>query len=96
MNIDDKLINKLSKLSSLKIEEDKKNVLKEELKEIVEFVENLNEIDINHVEATSTTVEGGAILRDDIAITNSKVSTHILKHSPKSKNGYFIVPKIIE
>ena len=96
MNIDDKLINKLSKLSSLEISEDKKDGLKKELKEIVEFVENLNEIDVDHVEATFTTVEGGAILREDIAVTNSDISTHILEHSPKSENGYFIVPKIIE
>ncbi len=96
MTIDDTLINKLSKLSSLEIAEDKKENLKTELAEIVEFVENLNEIDVSHVDATFTTVEGGARLREDVAVTDTKVSNHILEHSPKSENGYFIVPKIIE
>jgi len=96
MTIDDALINKLSKLSSLEIQESKKENLKSELADIVNFVENLNEIDVDHVDATFTTIEGGAILREDIAIQDTEVSDHILKHSPKSESGYFIVPKIIE
>jgi aspartyl-tRNA(Asn)/glutamyl-tRNA(Gln) amidotransferase subunit C len=96
MTIDDKLITKLSKLSSLEIAEDKKENLKSELADIVNFVENLNDIDVSHVDAIFTTVEGGARLREDIAVTNSELSSHILEHSPKSENGYFIVPKIIE
>ncbi len=96
MTIDDTLINKLSKLSSLEIEESKKEGLKSELAEIVDFVENLNEIDVSHVDATFTTVEGGATLREDISVQDQKLSNHIIEHSPKSENGYFIVPKIIE
>ncbi len=96
MTIDDKLINKLSKLSSLEISEDKKENLKSELADIVNFVKNLDEIDVDNVDATFTTVEGGAILREDIAIKNTEVSNHIIKNSPKSENGYFVVPKIIE
>ena len=59
-------------------------------------LKNLNEIDVSSVNATFTTVEGGAILREDIAVQNQAVSNHILNNAPKSKNGYFIVPKIIE
>ena len=96
MKIDDALINKLSKLSSLEISANKKENLKSELADIVNFVENLNEIDVDNVDATFTTVEGGALLREDIAIQDIEVSNHIIKHAPKSENGYFTVPKIIE
>ncbi len=96
MTIDDTLINKLSKLSSLEIEESKKENLKSELADIVNFVENLNEIDVSHVDATFTTIEGGAQLREDVAVQEQEVSNHILEHSPKSEDGYFVVPKIIE
>jgi len=96
MTIDDTLIDKLSKLASLEIKADKKENLKSELADIVNFVENLNEIDVSHVDATFTTVEGGAILREDVAFQDKDTSNHILEHSPKSENGYFIVPKIIE
>lgn len=96
MTIDDKTIEKLAKLSSLEIDDAKKESLKQELGDIINFVENLNEIDVSHIEATFTTVEGGTPLREDVAKQDLEVSEHIVKHAPKSEDGFFIVPKIIE
>jgi aspartyl-tRNA(Asn)/glutamyl-tRNA(Gln) amidotransferase subunit C len=96
MTVDDNLIAKLSKLSSLEIDESKKENLKAELADIINFVENLKEIDVSNIEATFSTIEGGTPLRDDDAKQNLELSNHILKHAPKSEDGYFVVPKIIE
>ncbi len=96
MTVDDKLIDKLAKLSSLQIDESKKEHLKSELGDIINFVENLNEIDVSSIDATFTTVEGGTPLREDEAVQDLEMSNHILEHAPKSENGYFVVPKIIE
>ncbi|OUR72895.1 asparaginyl/glutamyl-tRNA amidotransferase subunit C [Arcobacter sp. 31_11_sub10_T18] len=96
MTVDDKLIDKLAKLSSLEINDEKKEKLKSELGDIISFIDNLNEIDVSQIDATFTTVEGGTPLREDIAVQDLEMSNHIMKHSPKSEDGYFIVPKIIE
>ncbi len=96
MTIDDKAIEKLAKLSSLEINDDKKESLKKELGDIINFVENLNDIDVSHIEATFTTVEGGTPLREDVAVQDLELSSHIVNHAPKSEEGFFIVPKIIE
>jgi len=96
MTVDDKLIDKLAKLSSLEINDEKKEKLKSELGDIISFIDNLNEIDVSQIDATFTTLEGGTPLREDVAIQDLELSNHILEHSPKSENGYFIVPKIIE
>ncbi len=96
MTVDDKLIAKLAKLSSLEIEDSKKENLKSELADIINFVENLNEIDVSNIEATFSTIEGGTPLREDVAKQDLELSNHILKHAPKSEDGYFVVPKIIE
>lgn len=96
MTVDDNLIAKLSKLSSLEIDEAKKENLKSELADIINFVENLNEIDVSNIEATFNTVEGGTPLREDVAKQDLDLSNHILENAPKSEDGYFIVPKIIE
>lgn len=96
MTVDDNLIQRLAKLSSLEIEENKKEELKSQLGEIINFVENLNEIDVSDIDATFTTLEGGTPLREDISKQDLKLSKHILDHAPKSEDGYFIVPKIIE
>jgi aspartyl-tRNA(Asn)/glutamyl-tRNA(Gln) amidotransferase subunit C len=96
MVVDDKLIAKLAKLSSLEIDDSRKEKLKSELGDIINFVENLNDIDVSHIEATFSTIEGGTPLREDVSKQDLELSNHILKHSPKSEDGYFIVPKIIE
>lgn len=96
MTVDDKLIDKLAKLSSLEIDDSKKEHLKSELGDIINFVENLNEIDVSKIDATFTTVEGGTPFREDVAIQDLELSNHILEHAPKSEDGYFVVPKIIE
>jgi len=96
MTVDDNLIAKLSKLSSLEIDEAKKENLKSELADIINFVENLNEIDVSGIEATFSTIEGGTPLREDEAKQDLELSNHILSNAPKSEDGYFVVPKIIE
>ena len=96
MTVDDKLIAKLEKLSSLQVDDSRKEKLKSELADIINFVENLNDIDVSHIEATFSTIEGGTPLREDVAIQDLDLSNHILKHAPTSEDGYFIVPKIIE
>jgi len=96
MTIDSNTIDKLAKLSSLNIDDSKKESLGKELGQIVEFVENLNEIDVSSVEATFTTISGGQPLREDIATKNEQEIEAIMKNAPKSEDGYFTVPAIIE
>jgi aspartyl-tRNA(Asn)/glutamyl-tRNA(Gln) amidotransferase subunit C len=96
MTVDDKLIAKLEKLSSLQVDDSRKEKLKSELADIINFVENLNDIDVSHIEATFTTIEGGTPLREDVSVQNLELSNQILRNAPKSEDGYFIVPKIIE
>lgn len=96
MTIDDKTIDKLAKLSSLEIDESKREHLKNDLADIVSFVENLNEIDVSGVDATFTTLSGGQPMREDIVRSDDVLATHIMKHAPKSEDNYFIVPQIIE
>jgi len=96
MTIDNTTIDKLAKLSSLTIPQDRKKSLANELADIVTFVENLNEIDVSHVNATFTTIEGGQPLREDISFKEDGLSNRIMANAPKSADNHFIVPTIIE
>ena len=96
MTIDNTTIDKLAKLSSLEISEEKKAKLQEELGQIVTFVENLNEIDVSGVDATFTTISGGQPFRKDEVTSKKEVSEHILANEPKTADNHFIVPPIIE
>lgn len=96
MKIDNELLQKLEKLSSLKISDEKREGVISQLSEIVSFVENLNELNLEDQEATFTTVAGGTPFREDISSTNPQIIKTILEHAPQSDNGFFVVPKIIE
>lgn len=95
MVINEELLQKLEKLSALKISDGKRDEISKQLSEIVNFIEVLNEIDLSKVEATVSTVNGGTPLREDIS-KNSDVIDIILKNAPSAENGCFVVPKILE
>lgn len=94
--VNDELISKLEKLSSLRVEDNKKEQLKKDISQMLEFVKNLDEVDVSNVEAYISPISGGTPLRDDIAISNKNISNMILKNAPKSEDSFFVVPKIIE
>ncbi|MGH2327178.1 Asp-tRNA(Asn)/Glu-tRNA(Gln) amidotransferase subunit GatC [Campylobacter taeniopygiae] len=95
MQINEELLTKLEKLSVLKIAEDKRSKLVQELEEIVNFVEKLNELDLSSSEITVSTLRGGTPLRVD-QIENKDIIKDVLVYSPKKDENFFVVPKIIE
>jgi len=96
VTIDNKVLENLEKLSMIKIDEDKKDELSKQLTEILEFVENLNELDTSNLDAYFSTLLGGTPLREDIPQPNPQIAKDILSHAPHTEDDFFIVPKIIE
>ncbi|WP_033915571.1 Asp-tRNA(Asn)/Glu-tRNA(Gln) amidotransferase subunit GatC [Campylobacter sputorum] len=96
MTIDDSLFTKIEKLSSLKISDDKRQEISKQLTEIVSFVENLNELDLDSVEQTVKNINNGLILRNDEPKNDQDTIEIILKNNPNIYDNFFVVPKIIE
>jgi aspartyl-tRNA(Asn)/glutamyl-tRNA(Gln) amidotransferase subunit C len=94
--IDNTVLEKLEKLSMLKIEDEKKEPLAAQLTEILTYVENLSELDTDALDASFSTLEGGTPMRADTPTQQSKIVKHIFSHAPDAENDFFIVPKIIE
>jgi aspartyl-tRNA(Asn)/glutamyl-tRNA(Gln) amidotransferase subunit C len=93
MKIDDKLLAKLEKLSMIKVEN--RDEMIADLNQIVEFVEVLQEVNTDNVEATFNVLNASTPIREDIPVNNDAIKT-ILNNAPKTEGNYFIVPKIIE
>lgn len=92
MQIDDTLLAKLERLGMLEISAEKKEQVKSQLNEILGFVENLNGVDVlsqNKQEDKKTP------LRED-EVVQSHIASDVLAYAPHAKDGFFIVPKIIE
>ena len=95
MQIDDTLLAKLEKLSSLKIGEEKRKEIENQLSEILNFVDILDELDLSDVGAVVSSIDGGTPLREDVSVSSDAIET-ILKNAPMSSGHFFVVPKIIE
>ncbi len=95
MIIDNSVLEKLEKLSMLKIEDDKREELASQLTEILSYVENLSELDTSELDASFSTLAGGTPLREDTPSSTTQISKDIFTHAPDAENDFFIVPKII-
>ncbi len=96
MQIDDEVLAKLEKLSHLHIAENKKQEVKEQLSGILNYIENLNELNTDALDASFSTLDGGTPLRADIPKTDTSIPKEIISHAPQAKDDFFIVPAIID
>lgn len=96
MQIDNTVLAKLEKLSHLHVDKENKEEIIGQLSEIVSFVENLAELDTDHLDASFSTLEGGTPMREDIPSSDPSVPQSILKNAPQQDDGFFVVPAIIE
>ncbi|AFI04317.1 Asp-tRNA(Asn)/Glu-tRNA(Gln) amidotransferase subunit GatC [Helicobacter cetorum] len=93
MQIDDKLLQRLEKLSMLEIKDEHKESVKSHLAETLGFVENIFALETSDL---NTNTNLSTPLREDIAQNEPSVAQDILSQSKHSQDNYFIVPKIIE
>jgi len=96
MQVDDALLQRLEKLSFLKVSDDKREEIIGQLSEIVSFVDNLSELNTDGVDDSFAMTAQSTPLREDVVNSNPTISSDIIAHAPKSADNFFIVPKIIE
>lgn len=94
MLIDDALFQKLEKLAMLEISKEKQEEIKKDLSDILGFVEKICSFELPSEDIDNK--ERPTPLRDDRKLTQSFCVQDFLKNAPEVKEGYFIVPKIIE
>jgi len=96
MQVDDALLTKLEKLSFLKVSDDKRDEIKEQLSEIMNFVDNLSELDTDGVDDKFAMNSNATFTREDKAVCDTTINDAIINNAPNSGDHFFIVPKIIE
>ncbi len=95
MAIDTQTVKKIAFLSRLKIEDDKIEAAKEEFDKILDWVEQLKEVDTDNVELLISVNENHLILRKD-EVTDGNQPEAVLANAPQKQYGYFTVPKVVE
>ncbi|MBD3729014.1 MAG: Asp-tRNA(Asn)/Glu-tRNA(Gln) amidotransferase subunit GatC [Sphingomonadales bacterium] len=100
MSIDRATVAKIASLARIRMSEDELDCLAPELSGILDWVEQLGEVDTSQVEPMTAVIPNTLRLRDDVVdadpLTGGNKRDDILANAPAAEHGFFGVPKVIE
>ena len=95
MKIDKNTINKIARLSRIKLDDKESEDYINDLNSILNWVEQLNEVNTENVEPLSNISSSILPQREDVS-NDTNSSEEILENAPDKLEGFFAVPKVVE
>ena len=93
--IDESQVRKVAKLARLELDDKEVEQFSGELSDIIEYIEKLNELDVEDVEPLAHCLPIHNVFREDV-IRNSLGTEKALANAPQRYDEYFKVPKILD
>jgi len=85
----------VAELSRLTFSEEEIDAFTKVLADIIDFAEQLNELDTDGIEETTHVLDMSNVLRED-EIRDSLSREDALRNAPEQRDGQVLVPKVIE
>jgi len=95
MSTDIQIIRKIAHLARLEFNEEKEQEMLQDLNKILNWMDQLRELDTEQVEPLVHMSEEINVLRDDVAL-NTITHDEALLNAPKKDSDYIRVPKVME
>ena len=95
MSVDADPVRRIARLARLAVTEEEVEHLQGELNALLAFVEQLSEVDVEGVEPMTSVTPMAMKMRVD-AVTDGGNAAAGLGNAPKSEDGFYLVPKVIE
>jgi aspartyl-tRNA(Asn)/glutamyl-tRNA(Gln) amidotransferase subunit C len=95
MAIDVKTVRRVAKLAQIRVEEDRLTGLAAELETIIGWIEQLAKVDTHGVEPMTSAVAQALPMRED-EVTDGGEARRVLANAPRQRDGFFVVPKVVE
>lgn len=96
MAIDENTVRKVARLARIALPEARVKPMMAELNGILSWIEQLNEVDIEDVEPMTSAVPGAKLPMREDKVTDGNDPAKVLANAPKSEDGFFVVPKVVE
>ena len=100
MSVDKQTVAKIAGLARIKMGDEELERMVPELNNILNWVEQLGEVDVEGVEPMSAVIPNELRLRDDVVDADPKTAggkrDEVLANAPAAEHGFFGVPKVIE
>lgn len=88
-------VDKIATLAKLKFSEIEKEKIQKDLNKILEYIDHLNELDLEGVEPLENINETENVLRKD-EVYNWLTTEEALKNAPSKTGKFFKVPKVLD
>lgn len=95
MSVDKETVRKVARLARIAVPEQRLEPLAGELNTILAWIEQLNEVDVEGVEAMTTPVAMKLPMREDV-VSDGNIRDQVLANAPSATDGFFVVPKVVE
>ena len=95
MTIDAATVRKVARLARIAQPEETVEQLARELSGIMDWIEQLGEVDTDGVEPMTTAIHTPLPMREDV-VTDGGDPVRVLANAPRTANNFFVVPKVVE
>ncbi len=95
MSVDKNTVRKVARLARIAVPEERLEPLAGELNTILAWIEQLNEVNVDGVEAMTTPVAMTLPMREDV-VSDGNIRDQVLANAPRTEDGFFVVPKVVE
>jgi aspartyl-tRNA(Asn)/glutamyl-tRNA(Gln) amidotransferase subunit C len=95
MQVDEATVKRIARLARIKITDEEVKGLETELSGILDWVAQLNEVDVTGVEPMTCVVPIKLSMRDDV-VTDGEIAAQVTRNAPVSTDNFFVVPKVVE
>jgi aspartyl-tRNA(Asn)/glutamyl-tRNA(Gln) amidotransferase subunit C len=95
VSVDKNTVRKVARLARIAVPEERLEPMAKELNGILAWIEQLNEVDVAGVDPMTTPVAMQLPMREDV-VTDCGKQDQVLANAPKSEEGFFVVPKVVE
>ncbi len=95
MSLDTKTVKNIAFLARIKVDDERLEHLAGELSSILEWIEQLSEVDTEGVQPMTSVAEATLPRREDI-ISDGDYPERVLANAPEREDGFFAVPKVVE
>jgi len=95
MSVDEKTVRHIARLARLAVTDDEARALQGELNAILDWVEQLSEVDTDGVEPMTSVVATTMRMRED-KVTDGNYPEIVVGNAPVTEDNYFVVPKVVE
>ena len=93
--VDTATVEKIARLARIRLPEERKQPIAEDLNRILNWIEELSEVDTDGVAPLASVTGHSLPLRSD-EISDGNVANRVLSNAPEEASGFFVVPKVVE